>query len=59
VKKKKSESLSLPPWLYLPIDDYDHALVAAQDAVSRMSAQQKMEAMQIITTAFQRVGIKT
>lgn len=55
MKKKKSESLSLPPWLYLPTDDYDHALVAAQDIVSRMSPQKKREAMERITNVFKRV----
>ena len=54
MKKKKSESLSLPPWLYLPTNDYDHALVAAQDAVSRMSPQEKAKATERITDAFER-----
>jgi hypothetical protein len=50
--------LELPPWLYLPIDDYDHELVAAQDAVSRMSAEEQREAMDQITAAFKGKKIK-
>jgi len=44
--------LELPSWLYLPTDDYDYELVAAQDAVSRMSAEEQKEAMDQITAAF-------
>lgn len=48
----------LPPWLSLPTDDYDAELVAAQDAVSRMSAQEKTEAMNQITEVFKKRRIK-
>ena len=44
--------LELPSWLYLPTDDYDYESVAAQDAVSRMSAEEQKEAMDQITAAF-------
>ena len=27
----EDKSLDLPPWLYLPTDDYDHELQAAKD----------------------------
>lgn len=55
-KNQKSQKtlfseLELPPWLYLP-HDYDDGVVAAQDAVSRMSAEEEREAMGQITAAF-------
>ena len=56
--KKFFSKLELPPWLYLPTDDYDHELVAAQDAVSRMSAEEQREAMDQITAAFKGKKIK-
>lgn len=47
-------NLECPPWLYLPTDDYDSGLVAAQDVVSRMSGQEKEEVMRQITNAFKK-----
>lgn len=47
-------NLECPPWLYLPTDDYDSGLVAAQDVVSRMSWQEKEEAMRQIAETFKK-----
>lgn len=58
-KIREIQRPKLPPWLYLPTDGYDATLVSAQDRVSRMSAQERMGAMDRITEAFRKSGVKS
>jgi hypothetical protein len=47
-----NKEIELPPHLVLDTGDYDRSVITAQDAVSRMTPQEKLNAMRVLAQAF-------